>query len=226
MSNVGSMAIAPQRRRHERGASTRRALLDAALHEFAASGFDATSTRAIAARAGVRQGQLTYHFESKSALWRAAVDHLFDRFDLEFGSALEPTDDDPAAAFAADVRALVRTVSRLPELNRIMVHESTSDSDRLTWIVDSHVRRRFRRIASQWDEARAAGATTIDVDPLVVYYSVVGAASLLYVNAPEARLLAGRDVITDDLITAHADALVAMLLTPPPPPPGNPQEDD
>ena len=45
---------------------------------------------------------------------------------------------------------------------------------------------------------------------------MVGAASLLYVNAAEARRLLGQegsdDVITDSLIEAHADTLVAMLL--------------
>ena len=57
------------------------ALLDAALHEFAAHGFDGASTRAIATRAGVHQPQINYHFDSKEALWRAAVDHLFARLD-------------------------------------------------------------------------------------------------------------------------------------------------
>ena len=89
------------RRTQERGVLTRQALLDSALHEFAAAGFDAASTRAIAARAGVRQGQLTYHFDSKDVLWRAAVDHLFGRFDHEFIAALEPGPDDPVSLFAS-----------------------------------------------------------------------------------------------------------------------------
>src|SRR5882757_8685357 len=95
-----ALAVSDQpkaRRDHERGVATRQALLESALHEFAASGFEAASTRAIAARAGVRQSQLTYHFDSKDVLWRAAVDHLFGRFDREFVAALEPGPDDPAS---------------------------------------------------------------------------------------------------------------------------------
>src|SRR5712675_124809 len=89
------------RRPHERGVVTRQVLLDSDLHEFAASGFDAASTRAIAARAGVRQGQLTYHFESKVVLWRAVVDHLFGRFDAEVSAAMEPgSEADPASVLA------------------------------------------------------------------------------------------------------------------------------
>ena len=55
----------------------REALLESALVEFGAKGFDGASTRAIAARIEAHQPQINYHFESKSALWTAAVDHLF-----------------------------------------------------------------------------------------------------------------------------------------------------
>ena len=50
-----------------------------------------------------------------------------------------------------------------------------------------------------------------DIDEVVLYYSLVGAASLAYVNAPEARLL-GHDTLSESFISAHADALVAMFL--------------
>ncbi len=208
-----------QRRPQERGVVTRQALLDSALHEFAATGFDAASTRTIAARAGVRQGQLTYHFESKDLLWRAAVDQLFARFDVEFSAALDRgPDTDPASALARNIRALVRSVSRLPELNRIMVHEATTDSERLGWIVETHVRARFERLGMLWRAVRESGATELDADPVIIYYTLIGAASLLYVNAAEARRLIGQkgtgDVISDALIEAHADTLVAMVLGP------------
>jgi AcrR family transcriptional regulator len=217
MQAVVDTTLSAERRGQQRGLFTRQALIDAALHEFAAYGFEAASTRMIAARAGVRQGQLTYHFESKDVLWRATVDDLFRRFDVEFGAALEPgVDADPVSLFARGIRALVRSVSRLPELNRIMVHEATADSERLTWIVDTHVRARFEQLGDLWRELRARRATSLDADPVIIYYTLLGAASLLYVNASEARRLLGRDtvddVVTDALIDDHADTLVAMLL--------------
>ena len=206
-----------ERATQRRGDITRQALLDAALVEFAASGFDAASTRAIAGRAGVRQGQLTYHFASKDSLWQATVEHLFERFDDLLALAattITPDDrDEPTHRFARSIRALVRAVAELPELNRIMVHEATAATPRLEWIVEQHVRVRFDTLAEQWLAVRADGATTIEADPIVIYYTVVGAASLLYVNTPEAHLLLGRDDVVDDaLIDAHADLLVAMLL--------------
>jgi AcrR family transcriptional regulator len=215
---------APTRRAQQRGLDTRRDLLEAALLEFAALGFDAASTRAIAARAGVKQGQLTYHFESKDLLWRATVDHLFGRFDHEFAAASESSGssqvDHAAGVFEVGVRALVRAVSRLPELNRVMVHASTADSERLAWLVDQHVRPRFEQLAVVWRQVQAEGGTHLDADPLLIYYCLLGAASLLYVNAPEAAHLLGvpgsTRVVTDAVVESHADTIVAMLLGPRP----------
>ncbi len=214
---------ASDRRPQQRGIDTRRELLDAALREFAAVGFEAASTRSIAARARVRQGQLTYHFETKDALWRATVDHLFERFDTEFTTASETEhasdDGDAVARFTVGVRALVRAVSRLPELNRIMVHESTIDSERLAWLVDRHVRARFEQLSELWRQVQGGGHTHLGADPVVIYYCLLGAASLLYVNAPEAAHLLGvtdAAAVTDSLVDAHAETIVAMLLGPRP----------
>ncbi len=204
----------PARRRQERAEITREALLDAALHEFSAHGFDGASTRAIATRAGVHQPQINYHFESKEVLWQAAVDHLFGRLDAlmrsrdAFGSEATAGRD----GFARAIRAFVHAAAELPELNRIMVHEATADSERLAWIVDHHTRPRFEMITGAWRELRATGEVA-DIDELVLYYSLVGAASLAYSNAPEARRL-GHDTLAPDFVERHADALVSMLCGP------------
>ena len=202
------------RRRQARATATRSALLDAALQEFAAHGFEGASTRRIAAAAGTHQPQINYHFESKDALWKAAVDHLFARLDRAVGEHLGETDPgwDTRAGFAANVRAFVRAAAGLPELNRIMVQEATIDSDRLQWIVDTHTRPRFEVVTEQWRRLRADGAVA-DIDEVVLYYSLVGAASLAYVNAPEARRL-GHDTLAESFIDAHADALVTMFVGP------------
>ena len=52
-------------------ADIREALLESALVEFGAKGFDGASTRAIASRVQAHQPQINYHFESKTALWTA-----------------------------------------------------------------------------------------------------------------------------------------------------------
>lgn len=201
-------------RRQARSEATRTALLDAALAEFAAHGFEAASTRAIAAAAGTHQPQINYHFESKTALWQAAVDHLFAR--LDDAVARHQLELDPPAAergrLAAVIRTFVHAAAELPELNRIMVQEATIRSDRLAWIVEHHTRPRFEELTAAWRRLRAAGEVP-DIDEVVLYYSLVGAASLAYVNAPEAELF-GHDTLRPAFVDAHADALVALFLGP------------
>ncbi|WP_196761839.1 hypothetical protein [Mycobacterium avium] len=58
---------------------------------------------------------------------------------------------------------------------------------------------------------RKAGVAA-PIDSEILYYVLIGAASLPYVNAPEVRLLTGRDPSSATWIRAHADGLVAILL--------------
>lgn len=60
--------------RRRNASATRVALLDAARELFVERGFDATTVRDIAARAGVNQALLFRYFGSKDALFLAALD--------------------------------------------------------------------------------------------------------------------------------------------------------
>lgn len=194
----------------------RGALLQSALVEFGTKGFDGASTLAIARRVEAHQPQINYHFKSKDVLWTTAVDYLFGLL----GEALEgvlPADptgvgvSQLAAAFADGIRRFVGFAAEHPELNQIMVHEGTAASDRLAWMTETHVKPFFDAIRPTWKTLRDAGLAA-PIDSEILYYVLVGAASLPYVNAPEVRLLTGRDPSSPNWIGAHADALVAILL--------------
>jgi len=190
---------------------TRAHLLEAAAVEFAAHGFDGASTRAIAARAGVHQPQINYHFASKLELWRAAVDALFAELHAETDAAI--TDTQTASdreVLEASIGAFVRHAARRPELNRIMVHESGSPSERLDWLVETHVKDRFDAVSARWEPLRRSGEV-IDIDSLTAFYLILGGGTLLYTNAPEARLISALEPTASDRIEAHTTALIAML---------------
>ena len=67
------------RTREQQRRATVRALLDATVDSLVEVGFAATTTRAVAVRAGVSQGALQHHFSSKAALVDAAINHAFDK---------------------------------------------------------------------------------------------------------------------------------------------------
>jgi len=62
-----------------------------------------------------------------------------------------------------------------------------------------------------WSRLRAAGIAA-PIDDGVIHYVLLGAASLPYVNAAEARLLTGTDPTDPTWRERHADGLVAALL--------------
>lgn len=67
----------------ERRASTRAALLDAAIECIVEEGYASTTTRRIAERAGVTPGALQHHFASKAELLGQAIRHAREGFGRE-----------------------------------------------------------------------------------------------------------------------------------------------
>jgi len=203
----------PRARSRDRAtAEIRDRLVEAALVEFANHGFDGASTRAIARRAGAHQPQINYHFASKEELWKAVLLKLLG--ELDAATAIAPGLS-PRETMERAIRGVVAMGAARPELNRIMIHEGTHPSDRLVWLVETQVAPRTRPMLALWEKLRAAGEAA-PISPELLYHVLIGAASLLHANAPEARLLLGIEPSDPAIVEAHADALVAMFLPPNP----------
>lgn len=211
-----SLTVATKRTRRARG-DIRDRLLESALIEFGAKGFDGASTRSIARRVDAHQPQINYHFESKEALWTAAVEYLFALLRSALGGLVDGTDvdildgHDLGERFAEGIRQFVRFAARHPELNQIMVHEATARTDRLVWMTKVHVKPLYDTVRPLWRVLREAGIAA-PIDDAIFHYVLVGAASLPYVNAPEARLLTGAEPTDRQFVEKHAESLVATLL--------------
>jgi AcrR family transcriptional regulator len=190
----------------------RGALINAAIGEFAAHGFEGASTRRIAEAADAHQSQIKYHFDTKDDLWKRCIELLLDEVDTAIFERFDETSTDARAGLEATIRGLVHFAARRPELNRIMMHEATSSSDRLAWLVDTRLRAQHVSLTAAWRELVADGEVP-PIDGDLLYHTVVGAASLLYANAPEAQLF-GIDPADPDLIDRHADTLVNLFLRP------------
>jgi AcrR family transcriptional regulator len=63
----------------ERGEASRQRLIDAALEIFGEFGFDGSSTRMLADKAGANLAAIPYHFGSKEGLYRAAAEYIVER---------------------------------------------------------------------------------------------------------------------------------------------------
>ncbi len=92
---------APRRRGRPRSEPAHRALLEAALREFVARGYEAMSLEAIAAAAGVSKLTLYRRWNSKLALVRELLESLSDETPMEDQGSLEE-----------DLRVLLREAYR------------------------------------------------------------------------------------------------------------------
>lgn len=190
---------------------TRQRILAAALESFSAASFDGASTRDIAARAGVTQPLLNYHFSSKEELWRAAVDEVFAELNQVLGdraSGLRGVDDTTVARLL--VREFILFSAARPQLHRIITQESKADSARMDWLVERHVRPLYDRATGLFARLVDQGVLP-DIAPAHLYYILTGAGPTIFVLAPECRRLAGVDPLSTDVAEAHADAVVALL---------------
>lgn len=181
-------------------------LIEAAMVEFGAHGFDGASTVAIAKRADAHQPQINYHFSSKLELWRATVSHLFD----ELAQAVSelPARDDPVEQFVVGLRRYVRFCADRPELNQIIMQESTDPSDRMMWIVDTYVQPRRELLMATWSELRKLGVAA-PVDEALIYHVLVAVCSAPFVAQGLEVFLGGS---SEELVESHTNAVVALLL--------------
>ena len=134
----------PPRKQQQRSIRTKQKLLNAALEAFSENGFKGTSTRNIADRAGVHHPLITYHFKNKDELWRAAADRIFTEFNAALAAAAQAQAGEcPKARMSALIRAYVHYAAGQPALHKIMVQEASRPSQRLDWLIDTHIRPLF-----------------------------------------------------------------------------------
>ena len=89
-------AVTPPRTQEERRATTRAALIAAGRELFARDGYDAVSSEALVAAAGVTRGALYHHFDGKQGLFAAVFEEieaeLITRLDLSGVAGGQPLD--------------------------------------------------------------------------------------------------------------------------------------
>ncbi len=200
------------KKRHHRSIETRQKLIAAGLVEFAAHGFDATSTRTIAARAGVPSEALPYHFSAKEDLWRAAAERAFGDFHATFGTLLETTTGENAKERAR--RVLVEFViffAQRPELHRFMEHGAASACARLDWLITTHIRPMHKIFAAIINDLETAGVN-VPTGREHLFYMFLGAATAPYALARDFEISQGVSPFDPDVIARHADAVITAFL--------------
>ena len=188
---------------------TRERIVVAAAKAFSEMGFRAASTRGIAARAGVNQGLITYYFQSKQELWKAAAGRILDQLQEVLEQPVEGIAAADQRTLARErIREYVRFVAAHPELFRLMVEEGKQADARMRWLVDTHLKPFYERFE------RLAGST-LGVSQAFLphaFYALAGGASMIFAIRPECRRLTGLDPADAHVIETHAEFMARLLV--------------
>ncbi len=183
--------------------STRAAILDAALAEFAEKGFEAASIRGIAERIGVQHPLITHHFGNKEGLWRAAAEATFARVREEWDkqdpktTALGPLD-----RLRAEYLALFRHTVAFPDFHRFVRQEGMSLNPRLQWVAEEVLKPLIERLLPQIESAQAEGLLP-KVEPILFHYAMVSLTAALSEFGPEMQATRGLSAQSPAVIEAY-----------------------
>jgi AcrR family transcriptional regulator len=164
---------------------TRRAILNAALVEFAEKGFDAASIRVIADRTGLQHPLITYHFRSKDTLWRATAEYAFGQIREEWDGLDESNAGmSPLDRLRAEYRTVFKYTVAFPEFHRFMRQECSTNNPRLKWVAKTVVLPLIGRLLPQIAALQEAGRLP-HMEPIVFHYMMVGLTATLSEFGPE-----------------------------------------
>lgn len=201
-------AARPARKQQQRSVITQQKLLDAAILAFSENGFKGTSTRDIADRAGVHHPLITYHFKNKEQLWRAATDRIFREFNISLVKAMADIPEvDPKARAEAFVRTYVKYAYEQPALHKIILLESSYPSERLDWLVDSHLKPLYEMVVGQLSKLQELGVSPAG-NPALLYNMIRVSAGGLLALGLEVRGSSGFDFAD----TTQRDELADMII--------------
>lgn len=203
-----------KRRRSSRDtAELKQAMLKAAVQVFARHGYEGASLMDIASEAGTRHPLLLYHFGSKEELWRRTMEHIFDELKANYAAVMELSRGlsglDGLKMF---IRAFVQFSARHPERVVLILVEMRQESERLTWLTDEYLIVLLNQLNELIDRVEAEGR----LKPIPRYhlsYILIGSVATLFMVGPLAEKVYKIDVLDPEVVSAHADWIVEMILS-------------
>ena len=210
--NVENTEPLPARKQQQRSLKTQKKLLDAAIEAFAENGFKGTSARDIATKAGVHHPLIAYHFKNKEQLWHTAVDRLFMKFNAAMSQTLrESINEHPRNRMANLIRTYVHYVANQPALHKVIVQEANQPSNRLNWLIETHLRPLFEVSVKNLKELQQKGIAPKG-DVAILFNMIRVSAGGLIAFAHELKDTSGIDLNAPGTIDELADMIVDVFL--------------
>jgi len=204
---------APKTNPSDRAEQTRKAILDAAIHEFSAHGLSGARTEAIAAAAGANKALLYYYFKSKKGLYEAAIEEASRKVVADALAALNPR-------FCAGERLLRTALNHFDRiltqrefqslLQQEMVRFHRDESGSAPRFFQSAFKPLMEKLQKAVDEGIQTGELC-KMDSLQVMYSIFGANVFYFLSAPMMQLALPFPPFAAEALNARRIAAVEFL---------------
>jgi len=205
----GSPAIPITSGARSKGERTAERILDVAEALFAERGYDGTTLRDVATRAGLRIPSLYNHFASKESLYGAVLERGFGPV-LEVLSEFVAGGDARSRDTGRVIERVMALLARRPNLPRLVQHEMLSGGQRLTPMLRGWITPAFARAHEMVEATRGARRWERDQIPLLVlavFHALVG----YFAIAPFYRGLNGLDLLAPKMLE-HQSALLREIV--------------
>jgi TetR/AcrR family transcriptional regulator len=185
-------------------------ILEAAVAEFAAKGFQEASLASMARTVGVTAPLVLYHFGSKANLWRDAVEVACAGFASVVDTAVEDGRGlDGRSAFRLMLRRLVHFVATSRGTHRLLRDQATGAREYGEWLAAQQLGPILARIESVYRRAVTEGG--VRPAPFeTTLFMILGAASGYLEARGFVANLYGGESDNPEWIHAYADQVVGL----------------
>lgn len=188
-------------------------ILAAALDVFATKGFEGSSLREIAVRAGETHQLVIYHFKTKDALWREVVRSITAE-NMQKGSveywAVKAVTKEPGEVLREMFHTFATFLAQHPEFHRLLSFEAQINGDRFDWLIESYIRPAYE--ISTWAIRAGQKAGVVrDGDPGRLHYAVIGIITTSIVSANEYSRMTGLDPRAPEEVEKTVDLVCDLL---------------
>jgi AcrR family transcriptional regulator len=176
---------------------TKRKLLEAAMTEFAANGYDGARVGEIAARAGVNKQLISYYFGGKEGLYRAMQREWLETERVQ-ASPDVPADDVLRSYLGANLHD--------PRVGRFVLWQALTED-----MPEEESQEDTDRELEQMRERQRRGEIAADLDPAAVQIALMGMTIAPIVFRRTAEKLFGTGIDDPEFETRYGDTLSRVL---------------
>ncbi len=191
---------------------SRKAILKAAVHEFAREGVSGARTDAIARSAGVNKALLYYYFKDKDALYQAVLDQVFSGVRSAIHNALSqnlPPREKLASYVCAHFDYIASNLL-YPRIVQAEFLRAGRDPSRLERIAKHYFRPVFLELSALLKEGEQSGEFRA-VNPIHFIPSMISVIVFYFNTAPIMKLMTGADPMSPERLAERRSAIIDFI---------------